>query len=59
MYKNGEVLKKEPWDCRALKRKRKEKDVAWKTFDNAPISQNLNIAFHKQGEFEKKLTEKC
>ena len=51
---NGEVLKKEPWDCSALKRKRKEKDLAWKLFEDTPLSQNLNAALHKQGEFEKK-----
>ena len=56
--KNGEVLKKEPWDCSALKRKRKEKDLAWKLFEDTPLSQNLNAALHKQGEFEKKLSEK-
>ena len=55
---NGEVLKKEPWDCSALKRKRKEKDLAWKLFEDTPLSQNLNAALHKQGEFEKKLSEK-
>ena len=56
--KNGEILKKEPWDCSALKRKRKEKDLAWKLFESTPLSQNLNVALHKQGEFEKKLSEK-
>ena len=56
--KNGDIIKKEPWDCSALKRKRKEKDNAWKLFENIPISQNLNVALHKQGEFEKKLSEK-
>ena len=55
---NGEVLKKEPWDCSALKRKRKEKDLAWKLFEDTPLSQNLNAALHKQGEFEKNFLRK-
>ena len=31
--KNGEIITKLPWDCSALKRKRKEKDGAWNSFD--------------------------
>lgn len=56
--KNGDIVKKDPWDCTALKRKRKGKDSAWKSFENVPTSQNLNVALHKQGEFDKKLSEK-
>ena len=56
--KNGDIITKVPWDCTALKRKRKEKDQAWKNFENSPLSQNLNMALHKQGEYEQKQTEK-
>ena len=52
--KSGEILSKKPWDCSMLVRKRKKKDEAWKTFDNFPTSTNLNLALHKQGEYENK-----
>ena len=52
--KSGEILSKQPWDCTALKRKRKEKDKAWQTFDTIPTSINLNLALHMQGEYESK-----
>ena len=55
---SGELLAKKPWDCTALKRKRKEKDLAWKTFQEFPTSTNLNLALHKQGEYESKEVEK-
>ena len=56
--KNGDILSKQPWDCTALKRKRKEKDQAWNTFETFPTSTNLNLALHKQGEYESKELEK-
>ena len=56
--KNGEIITKLPWDCSALKRKRKEKDCAWNNFDKEPTSVNLNVALHKQGEYDKKQSEK-
>ena len=56
--KSGEILSKQPWDCTALKRKRKEKDQAWNTFLIFPSSTNLNLALHKQGEYECKELKK-
>ena len=56
--RNGDIITKPPWDCTALKRKRKEKDVAWRNFDNNPNSVNLSHALHKQSEFEKKQSQK-
>ena len=41
-----------------LQRKRKEKDNAWKHFDDIPTSTNLNLALHKQGEYESKQLQK-
>ena len=59
--KNGDIITKVPWDCTALKRKRKEKDQAWKIFDSSPAAQTFNVALQKQEEFEnlqsKKVTE--
>ena len=56
--KNGDIISKVPWDCTILKRKRKEKDLAWKVFEDSPLSENLNFALGKQGEYDKKQTEK-
>ena len=56
--KNGEILFKKTWDCSMLQRKRKEKDKAWKQFDDLPSSTNLNLALHKQKEYESKQTQK-
>ena len=56
--KNGDLISKLPWDCSALKRKRKAKDRAWKVFENSPLAQNLNIALETQGAFEKIETAK-
>ena len=39
--KNGAVITKSPWDCTALKRKRREKDKCWAVFDNCPNSCNI------------------
>ena len=55
--KNGVFLTKLPWDCTSLKRKRREKDVAWATFDNAPTSYNLNVALGKQNLYDKKQSQ--
>ena len=55
--KNGEIISKAPWDSTSLKRRRKEKDKAWKIFDNLPTPQNLGLALQKQEEFEKKQIE--
>ena len=54
--KNGSIISKSPWDCTALKRKRKLKDKAWKTFENVPTSCNLDIALSKQTDFDRKLS---
>lgn len=56
--KNGDIISKVPWDCTALKRKRKQKDQAWRHFENSPLSQNLNVALQKQGEFDNLQIEK-
>ena len=56
--KSGEIISKPPWDCSALKRKRKEKDHAWKKFDAFPTSTNLNLALHTQGEYDAKQSQK-
>ena len=50
--KNGDIVSKPPWDNSALKRKRKQKDLAWRNFDNNPTPENLNIASQKQTDFE-------
>ena len=49
--KNGEIVAKSPWECSALRRKRKEKDKSWLNFDSNPTSVNLNIALQKAGEY--------
>ena len=54
----GEIISKPPWECTALKRKRKEKDQAWHTFDSFPTSINLNMALHKQGDYDTKQSQK-
>lgn len=55
--KNGDIISKPPWDTSALKRKRREKDHAWSTFDIDPTAAKLNIAMHKQLSFENKQSE--
>ena len=50
--KNGNILRKLPWDCSKLVRKRKEKDKAWKVFENTPNMANYHYALFKQDEFE-------
>jgi hypothetical protein len=41
-----------PWNTSALKRKRKNKDRAWHTFDTTPTESNLSYALEKQSLFE-------
>ena len=55
--KSGVVVEKKPWDCTALKRRRKEKDQAWNKFETFPTSTHLNLALHKQGVYESKELE--
>ena len=54
---NGKLITKDPWDCTALKRKRRESDAFWAKFDECPTSYNLNIALCKQSELDKKLSQ--
>ena len=49
---NGDIISKPPWDNSSLKRKRKQKDLSWRNFDNNPTPANLNIASQRQSEFE-------
>ncbi len=52
----GSAETKAPWDCTALKRKRREKDRFWAVFHDSPNKGNLNVALSKQSEFDKKLS---
>ena len=56
-FSNGTVISKPPWDCTALKRKRREKDKSWAMFHENPTNLNLNLAMQKQGEFDEKLSK--
>ena len=49
---NGDIISKPPWDNSSLKRKRKQKDLSWRNFDNNPTPANLNIASQRRSEFE-------
>ena len=51
--KRGEVLSRLPWDSSKLVRKRKEKDQAWKAFDERPIMTVFQTALHKENEYSK------
>ena len=51
--RQGEVIKKLPWDNSKLVRKRKEKDKSWKCFDESPCMVNFQSALYKQREFER------
>ena len=53
----GDIVTKLPWDCSALKRKRKEKDFAWSVFESDPLAINLNEALQKQGAYDRKQNE--
>ena len=50
--RNGAIISKPPWDCTKLKRKRKLKDAAWRTFESLPSTENLHYAPNKQSEYE-------
>ena len=56
--KNGDIIERLPWDCSSLKRKRTQKDISWRNFDNNPSSENLNIACLKQTQYETHETKK-
>ena len=49
--KQGNILEKLPWDSSKLVRKRKEKDKAWRAFEDDPHMNNFQIAHYKQGEY--------
>ena len=49
----GDILQRQPWDTSKLVRKRKEKDLAWKAFDENPVMAALNNALYKQNDFSK------
>ena len=49
----GEVLRKLPWDCSKLVRKRKEKDQTWNAFDISPNMVNFQTALQKQSDYQK------
>ena len=50
---SGEILEKLPYDSSKLVRKRKEKDQAWKAFDDRPYMCTFQNALHKQNEYSK------
>ena len=56
-FPNGNVISKVPWDCTALKRKRREKDKLWAVFHEDPTKLNLNLALSKQSEYDSKLLQ--
>ena len=56
-FPNGTAISKAPWDCNALKRKRREKDKFWALFHEEPTKLNLNLALSKQSEYESKLSQ--
>jgi|TARA_B110000196_G_C21147904_1_gene667753 hypothetical protein len=49
--KQGNILEKLPWDSSKLVRKRKEKDKAWRAFEDNPHMNNFQIAHYKQGQY--------
>ena len=49
--KQGNILEKLPWDSSKLVRKRKEKDQAWKAFEDNPNMTTYHNAHYKQGEY--------
>ena len=49
--KRGDILEKLPWDTSKLVRKRKEKDQAWRAFDDNPYMTTFQTALYKQSEY--------
>ena len=49
--RKGEILEKLPWDSSKLVRKRKEKDQAWKAFDDNPNMIEFQTALFKQDQY--------
>ena len=51
--REGEVLKRLPWDCPNFVRERKLKDKTWHSFENEPTLVNYNIAMFQQRKYER------
>ena len=51
--RDGEIIRKLPWDSSALVRRRKEKDQSWRVFDENPSMVNFNNALFQQSQFQK------
>ena len=56
--KSGTVITKDPWETNGLKRKRRDKENAWRSFDLNPTNTNLQYALFKGDELET-VTRKC
>ena len=50
--KQGNILEKLPWETSKLVRKRKEKDQAWKAFEDNPHMTTYQNAAYKQTEYQ-------
>ena len=51
--REGEVLKRLPWDCSKLIRSRKSKDQAWQAFEENPTMIFFNNALYVQKNYQK------
>ena len=49
---SGSVLTKHPWEINGLKRKRRDKEKAWRAFEAQPTNNNLQYALSKGQELE-------
>ena len=56
--KSGTVITKDPWETNGLKRKRREKENAWRSFELNHTNDNLQYALFKGEELET-VTRKC
>ena len=54
----GSLLTKDPWETNRLRKRRKNKDKAWKDFEAVPTNDNLSYALFKNTEFDEE-TKKC
>ena len=45
--------RKLPWENSSLKRRRREKDKFWSSFDDTPSPENLSLALDRQNKYEK------
>ena len=55
---SGSVLTKHPWETIGLKRKRRDKEKAWRVFEAQPTNNNLQYALSKGQELED-VARKC